>query len=128
MYLKTGFALATVVTGVLFVLFWMELERLRQSIQKQAELTIRQLNNLENELKEDFCGRIREETIANNERIEKRLQAMSEEITTKITELDKGLEEIARNIDSVATAKDSELSLVSQLNNLINYSLKDGEK
>lgn len=143
MYLKYSFMIMTISIGFLFWFIWGELQRLKVqlAIQKsEMELFRKEIINLinkaEDAIKKEVLDMIRDDNAHN----EKRLQTMAEEITGKIEQVEQSIEQTDRiltltrdELTNIADGVDKSveedtLSIINQLNNLLGYSVKDGEK
>lgn len=143
MYLIYSFIIMTGTTGILFWFVWEELKRLKVqlAIQKsEMELfqlrMIRLLRESENSTKKEISDLVKDGNAYN----ERRLQIMADEITGKIEQVEQSIEQTDRmltltrdELTNIADGVDKSveedtLSIINQLNNLLGYSVKDGEK
>lgn len=143
MYLKYSFMIMTATSVCLAWLIWGELKHLKTqlAIQKSEMELLRQrmtglLRESENATKKEILDIVKDGNIY----YEKRLHRMAEEITGKIEQVEQSIEqtdrmltltrdELTKIADEVDNpTEENTLSIINQLNNLLGYSVKDGEK
>lgn len=133
MYLKWGFILMVMSTASLFWFIWGEFQRLREQLiiaKSQTEQyrneALKMIQHESFRTEKEVLNTLREDNKANQSAMLK----MSEEITEKIESMEEeqkrigdSVQKLTQRIDDISPVVESSKSLVSQMSNLMNYSV-----